>query len=273
MRGKAEELHKSRPRAGITPARAGKRCRNGTKHTAGRDHPRACGEKCLSGGAVKRISGSPPRVRGKASALHSCKNRPGITPARAGKSRSRRPVLIVDRDHPRACGEKVAIQKSRFPCKGSPPRVRGKVERVGQIQQGPGITPARAGKSCSYLSLPQARRDHPRACGEKPAGHEQVKLQVGSPPRVRGKANRFCICCLISGITPARAGKRSSAEKWLSCAWDHPRACGEKALSVSLLHPKQGSPPRVRGKVCEGSIHIKRPGITPARAGKSRSGN
>ena len=50
-----------------------------------------------------------------------------ITPAYAGKSKSRRWEDFVKRDHPRLCGEKPV---SIYVCsigKGSPPPMRGKV--------------------------------------------------------------------------------------------------------------------------------------------------
>ena len=50
---------------------------------------------------------------------------------------------------------------------------------------------------------------------------------------------------------------------------DHPRVCGEKALSTFSSRKNSGSPPRVRGKVEEGFAVVNRAGITPAYAGKS----
>ena len=68
-------------------------------------------------------------------------------------------------------------------------------------------------------------------------------------------------------ITPARAGNRSIAEIREWAAGDHPRACGEQFLAVSLIASKLGSPPRVRGTdiVCPSGDYTAR--ITPARAG------
>ena len=70
------------------------------------------------------------------------------------------------------------------------------------------------------------------------------------------------------GITPAYAGKRA----WFSyCGCqdrDHPRVCGEKALSTFSSRKNSGSPPRMRGKVLCGRSSAGRHGITPAYAGK-----
>ena len=55
---------------------------------------------------LRAVTGSPPRMRGKA--IGPCAGRVavGITPAHAGKSESAPLVSMVCRDHPRVCGEK-----------------------------------------------------------------------------------------------------------------------------------------------------------------------
>ena len=51
------------------------------------------------------------------------------------------------------------------------------------------------------------------------------------------------------GITPACAGKRP-IKQLSDIEWqDHPRVCGEKVRDFAALVKKDGSPPRVRGKV------------------------
>ena len=71
----------------------------------------------------------------------------------------------------------------------------------------------------------------------------------GSPPRVRGKVLQNLISQGIVGITPAYAGKRTTGYGYGIRREDHPRVCGEKAPKVVELAAKEGSPPRVRGKV------------------------
>ena len=70
-----------------------------------------------------------------------------ITPACAGKSLGIHKRANVSRDHPRVCGEKAASVSKSIPAKGSPPRVRGKVDRTACVAEDDGITPACAGKS------------------------------------------------------------------------------------------------------------------------------
>ena len=172
--------------------------------------------------------GSPPRVRGKAEAAGLCPRNAGITPARAGKSAHRSSQSRAFRDHPRACGEKPSWIEVRGYAPGSPPRVRGKGRNSRQKPHKHGITPARAGKSTLPFSMIMRRRDHPRACGEKHIAEWATLIRSGSPPRVRGKADRKGSAASRAGITPARAGK-SNPQRCYGC-WnrDHPRACGEK---------------------------------------------
>ena len=53
----------------------------------------------------------------------------------------------MTRDHPRVCGEKEYVDREQDAEKGSPPRVRGKVNLP--------------------TNVVDKRRDHPRVCGEK----------------------------------------------------------------------------------------------------------
>ena len=175
--------------------------------------------------------------------------KPGITPARAGKRSAPACRRMDGGDHPRACGEKRIYRIQNIWRQGSPPRVRGKGGIGMSREPDAGITPARAGKSLYQRRARIQRRDHPRACGEKYGREKRIQLYSGSPPRVRGKdpSGRNVGDC--TGITPARAGKSSSAGKRRTDDWDHPRACGEKIIYGSGIFFFQGSPPRVRGKV------------------------
>ena len=133
------------------------------------------------------------------------------------------------RDHPRLCGEKHMVPKRSTPIWGSPPPMRGKAQSRPVICTLFRITPAYAGKSrkpvhrrkpvqdhprlCGGKSLEGAdeqegKKDHPRLCGEKHSIYSLFKPYLGSPPPMRGKANR--------------------RERKLTLLEDHPRLCGEK---------------------------------------------
>ena len=167
-----------------------------------------CGEKKETTQDILGNTGSPSRVRGKGTAPRPCSAARGITPACAGKSFFMALRHRTGRDHPRVCGEKSATAQIFMIVGGSPPRVRGKgiFDCVGRAAFG--ITPACAGKSRrrNYRSIPSG--DHPRVCGEKQSTAAATPSSTGSPPRVRGKAQRRMRPFPIGRITPACAGKR-----------------------------------------------------------------
>ena len=71
------------------------------------------------------------------------------------------------------------------------------------------------------------------------------------------------------GITPAYAGKSSCHKKEARGNRDHPRLCGEKPASSSLVMFQPGSPPPMRGKALQFFEKQQDRRITPAYAGKS----
>ena len=71
---------------------------------------------------------------------------------------------------------------------GSPPHMRGKALVYDQLRVNFGITPAHAGKRMNFALPPYIGWDHPRTCGEKFYDDEGIKLALGSPPHMRGKA-------------------------------------------------------------------------------------
>ena len=155
----------------ITPACAGKSCPLPRRTVSVRDHPRVCGEKRPDWKNEVELVGSPPRVRGKDAIQRHPSCGFGITPACAGKRRLSAKTASRSRDHPRVCGEKL-VQFVHFRCpKGSPPRVRGKVDAATLTLKARGITPACAGKRIWFLDNSILARDHPRVCGEKQAAH------------------------------------------------------------------------------------------------------
>ena len=207
MRGKASFLCGLRNLDGITPAHAGKRPDLFRSLSRSWDHPRACGEKNCKLIDCNLLRGSPPRMRGKAEGPWNNMAYQRITPAHAGKRRPRCSIGLQNRDHPRACGEKLVEEINYSTVKGSPPRMRGKERDRSWALFQDGITPAHAGKRQRKHQLPGIIRDHPRACGEKRSALQQKQSQMGSPPRMRGKEHRLTYNFIGIGITPAHAGK------------------------------------------------------------------
>ena len=73
---------------------------------------------------------------------------------------------------------------------------------------------------------------------------------------MRGKTLELFGGAVVDGITPAYARKSSCLALPITAPMDHPRVCGEKTLCPGPYLKSKGSPPRVRGKVCDrdGSI-------------------
>ena len=187
MRGKVWGIVAPEKAQGITPAYAGKRKIPQTVVSKCRDHPRLCGEK------FALFSAGMCLIR--------------ITPAYAGKSRIPITQFLNIQDHPRLCGEKFRIPRIADSKLGSPPPMRGKAPLLQRGEVGRRITPAYAGKRCTYLSNAGARQDHPRLCGEKSLLLQNSKLYSGSPPPMRGKEKATFSATNSLRITPAYAGK------------------------------------------------------------------
>ena len=188
MRGKVSTESPETLARGITPAHAGKRYPAAPRRMCNRDHPRTCGEKQLILGIEQRIVGSPPHMRGK-DTCDDCRGiKKGITPAHAGKRQFCIDDYIINRDHPRTCGEKESPHFAPPASLGSPPHMRGKEFLPGSSFSKIGITPAHAGKRHVKLLLAPIHQDHPRTCGEKRLPVPCAVVMPGSPPHMRGKA-------------------------------------------------------------------------------------
>ena len=146
-------------------------------------------------------------MRGKAGTESSTPTSARITPAYAGKRNGQSPTMLLRRDHPRVCGEKLPVFGVLFPIIGSPPRMRGKDYHIHSVVFGLGITPAYAGKRSRKSDCRYQSEDHPRVCGEKGTRYREIIRSLGSPPRMRGKGNVSNNHEQRSGITPAYAGK------------------------------------------------------------------
>ena len=91
----------------------------------------------------------------------------------------------------------------------------------------------------------------------------------GSPPRMRGKRCQTLTVTATRRITPADAGKTAAVKLKACIQQDHPRGCGENAISSFSMPVSTGSPPRMRGKPEASERSIAALGITPADAGKT----
>ena len=149
--------------------------------------------------------------------------------------------------------------------------MRGKLFSPAPNEVTIGITPAHAGKTGICPNICRYVKDHPRACGENPQAPWKISFSPGSPPRMRGKRFLLQRCRCVAGITPAHAGKTLCKQIRDTTGRDHPRACGENKAFLLCPLEKEGSPPRMRGKLEHREILLGKARITPAYAGKTSS--
>ena len=86
---------------------------------------------------------------------------------------------------------------------------------------------------------------------------------------MRGKRAVYTRQLQYMRITPADAGKTFEFGQVPFGLEDHPRGCGENAISQILFMGMIGSPPRMRGKLSDLANTPAKSRITPADAGKT----
>ncbi len=193
--------------------------------------------------------GSPPRRRGGPHRAQQRRYLNGLTPAQAGRTRSRGRRPGLQRAHPRAGGADPINLTSETLDGGSPPRRRGGliggVVWVSML----GLTPAQAGRTGRSRSAKSRAWAHPRAGGADLVSASMVASADGSPPRRRGGRPRSSSC-----VSPPAA---------------HPRAGGADLYLRRLSILTEGSPPRRRGGPGPLAQILGAPRLTPAQAGRT----
>ena len=166
MRGALKNSEVSTVLTGIIPAYAGStrpaRCRWGRV----RDHPRVCGEHLPRPTIAEPYLGSSPRMRGALGQRGILRPLGGIIPAYAGSTPDTRRPLAPCRDHPRVCGEHLAVSRVHCERGGSSPRMRGAPSTLAFTPLPFRIIPAYAGSTRSTRGQLPRFGDHPRVCGE-----------------------------------------------------------------------------------------------------------
>ena len=133
-------------RRGITPACAGNSALSELSRATQEDHPRVCGEQLIYVAHSAGPPGSPPRVRGTVGCANAGSSFWRITPACAGNSAQRADGKRPVEDHPRVCGEQIALSPAPSDSSGSPPRVRGTVSFGFGLDSDSRITPRVCGE-------------------------------------------------------------------------------------------------------------------------------
>ena len=269
MRGTPELRYKYEVNGGIIPACAGNTSTTRERRCRPRDHPRVCGEHSLAAYTITLNPGSSPRVRGTLESSCFRYFPTGIIPACAGNTISPESTSCWSWDHPRVCGEHVALVAPALVQAGSSPRVRGTPERRRRRKRRHGIIPACAGNTLYNAGASIISGDHPRVCGEHPLVRTRICHRPGSSPRVRGTPTNTLSDPRCSGIIPACAGNTVPCGVIVFVGWDHPRVCGEHLGGLSAILFFTGSSPRVRGTHVDDPDVERARGIIPACAGNT----
>ena len=110
-------------------------------------------------------------------------------------------------------------------------------------------------------------QDHPHACGDKVASISLYIVTRGSSPRVWGQDYTVNPDLSNIGIIPTRVGTSCAVSTSSFIMRDHPHACGDKVLSVSVTSLPPGSSPRVWGQAFLRSEYTASTRIIPTRVG------
>ena len=198
MRGRPEQYRGRNRKIRNTPAYAGKTRRFLNVRCKKEKHPRVCGEDSPSSSCTPLALETPPRMRGRHSALCMSLTTGRNTPAYAGKTLLPLAERLAVGKHPRVCGEDFRGRVYAMGGKETPPRMRGRPgSRVVHGMRSRN-TPAYAGKTTGK---------HPRVCGEDLRLKRPSRDIKETPPRMRGRPLRSPDAYASPGNTPAYAGK------------------------------------------------------------------
>ena len=227
------------------PARAGNA---GSCEPAGASwpvHPRAGGERPISGACGAPIIGSSPRGRGTREASPRLGEFQRFIPARAGNADLGGHPGRRQSVHPRAGGERFPPRRDRRSRPGSSPRGRGTPAKSTCPAASRRFIPARAGNARERSTPTHPLPVHPRAGGERSADSADCRSAAGSSPRGRGTLPPPDPVQLSLRFIPARAGNANAMAERSTRRSVHPRAGGNAAgflvtKSGIPVHPRAG---------------------------------
>ena len=212
--------------------------------------------------------GTSPRMRGKHKPFSLNRIPAGNIPAYAGKTLGCFSWFPQGWEHPRVCGENVAMPAAWAVDAGTSPRMRGKQRLTGCVRGVMWNIPAYAGKTPpNHFGMVNAT-EHPRVCGENPRVGVGEGLGVGTSPRMRENFPQPRARARRGGTSPRMRGKPSGPRtatssrrnipayagktltSFLACGkvLEHPRVCGENWGEAGENIKNRGTSPRMRGK-------------------------
>ena len=171
----------------------------------------------------------PPLARGTAALVWIARPRGGITPACAGNSSPRTAQQATYRNYPRLRGEQIIRFCLGWSGRELPPLARGTGQDTRVFPSDNGITPACAGNSYPFQSMPRWSRNYPRLRGEQAGRSPHPHARWELPPLARGTVLLQLIDPHHHGITPACAGNRHPSRGTAPAPGNYPRLRGEQA--------------------------------------------
>ncbi len=189
VRGTVAAPGRARRSRRFIPACAGNGTAPAMRRTSPPVHPRVCGERHTRLHLHPGCGGSSPRVRGTASTQSVPRLQGRFIPACAGNGSLRPTYWPATSVHPRVCGERVSPAAAETIRSGSSPRVRGTGVDGDRMTAVTRFIPACAGNGFDVNVIGLTTSVHPRVCGERGVSAEELVLENGSSPRVRGTAD------------------------------------------------------------------------------------
>jgi len=150
--------------------------------------------------------------------------------------------------HPHVCGEEGLFCLLVYLCKGTPPRVWGRVTEYGSNPDTQRDTPTCVGKSTRMANVTCNNKGHPHVCGEEDVKPRLELLSWGTPPRVWGRAMLYAVVYRQWRDTPTCVGKSNWRKTTQGSKGGHPHVCGEEYVNKTITGDYQGTPPRVWGR-------------------------
>ena len=194
-------------------------------------NPRSRGENTRHGYYESLRLGSSPLTRGKRDWDPTDPRHPRLIPAHAGKTTTVVGGVLSVAAHPRSRGENAPSNVPSSSYSGSSPLTRGNPAQVLQIEVGPRLIPAHAGKTRCLLRRLSRARAHPRSRGENDRDDINGATASGSSPLTRGKQALLVGQQDVAGLIPAHAGKTARVFYPRRCGPAHPRSRGENVTS------------------------------------------
>ncbi len=250
-----------------TPARAGTTPRRTWRPERRPGYPRAGGDDPLAEVEGNLSYGLPPRGRGRLQDVPRYERLQRATPARAGTTSNSIEASARSAGYPRAGGDDTGGTGTRRPCRGLPPRGRGRLRLLRHRPAVVRATPARAGTTRPRPPAASAPAGYPRAGGDDVDAAAEPPWMWGLPPRGRGRPGGRTRPGRPGRATPARAGTTSPPKTPPPPTRGYPRAGGDDRKSARTPNGDYGLPPRGRGRRGAGAVAGRERRATPARAG------